>query len=115
MPHLIIEYGQELANEQQIQPMIDAVHDAVLSSGLFTENDIMTRMVPLVHYRNGSGQHPSIHAQLRIMAGRSAVQKKDLSDAVLNAIRTQGWSAMVITVEVAEMDKDSYCKYSELN
>jgi 5-carboxymethyl-2-hydroxymuconate isomerase len=49
--------------------------------------------------------------QCRLHAGRSEAQKRQLSEAVLAAVRGQGWVAKVITVEVVEMDRDSYAKY----
>ena len=86
MPHLIIEYAQELAGEAQLMPLIDAVHLAAVSSGLFEEDHIKTRVRPVAFYRTGTGHAPFIHAQLRILSGRNEVQKKALSEAVLAAI-----------------------------
>ena len=112
MPHLIIEYAQDLSSNEQARAMLDAVHDAALSSELFVESHIKTRLIPVTHYRVGSSQDRFIHAQLRIKSGRDMEQKKALSEAVLMAIRSQNWPANVITVEVVEMDDASYAKYT---
>ena len=113
MPHLIIEYAEALATAEQLRPMIDAVHQAAVASGLFEEENIKTRVRSVAFYRTGTGQDPFIHAQLRILSGRSQEQKKLLSEGVLAAIRKQGWAAKIITVEVVDMDRATYSKYPD--
>jgi len=110
MPHLIVEYAETLATEAQVPALLDAVHDAALSSGLFPEDHIKTRAIPVRFFRVGSGGGSFIHAQLRIKSGRSEAQKRSLSTAVLAAINGQCWSADVVTVEVVDMDGVSYAK-----
>lgn len=112
MPHLIIQYAQELARDEQVPPMLDAVHEAAASTGLFDESHIRTRAFPVAFYRVGTGRDPFIHAQLRILPGRTPAQKTTLSNAVLAALREQGWAAKVITVEVVDMDGESYAKHT---
>lgn len=112
MPHLILEYARCLAADDQIAAMLDAVHAAAVSTGLFHESHIRTRAIPVDFYRTGTGQEPFIHALLRIKDGRDQAQKKSLSKAMLHAIRHQGWPACVITVEVVDMDSDSYARFS---
>lgn len=112
MPHIIIDYASELASDAQLPPMVDAVHEAVVASGLFDEDHIKTRAIPVMHYRVGDNTGPYIHVQCRIHIGRSDEQRRRLSEAVLAAVRAQGWAAKVITVEVVEMDRLSYAKYT---
>lgn len=111
MPHVIVEFARELASDAQVMAMVDAVHRAVVASGLFEIDHVKTRAIPLMFYRCGTGSDPFMHAQLRIHAGRTDVQKKALSDAVLAALCAQGWPAKVVTVEVVEMNRASYAKY----
>ena len=110
MPHLIIEYAQTLATDEQVSALLDAVHGAALASELFPEENIKTRAIPLRFYRMGSGNDPFIHVQLRIKAGRSEAQKKALSRAVLAAINSLNWPVKVVTVEAVDMDVASYAK-----
>lgn len=112
MPHLIIEYAQNMEVEDKVPAMLNAVHNAAVASGLFDEGNIKVRAIPLVHYRFGKGRDPFIHAQLRIQMGRNQDQKKALSNAVLKTLREQNWPAGMITVEVVEMDTATYAKYS---
>lgn len=112
MPHLIIEYADDLASDADIPPLLDAVHAAAVSTGLFDESHIKTRAIAVSHYRTGTGHGPFIHAQLRIKAGRTGAQKRELSAAVLAAIRSRNLPAQVITIEVVDMDAATYAKWS---
>jgi len=107
MPHFIIEYSEMIATEVQIPALLDAVHAAALSSELFPESHIKTRVIPVKFYRVGGGGH----SQLRMKFGRSDAQKRALSHSVLAAIKNQRWPADVVTVEVVDMDVASYAKY----
>lgn len=111
MPHLIIEYATPLAEAEQVEQMLEAVHTTAVASGLFEESHIRLRAVPLAFYRSGGQEEPFIHAQLRIHSGRSAEQKRQLSEAVLTTLQALQWPARTITVEVVEMDRSSYAKY----
>lgn len=111
MPHLIIEYPHELLNQTQRQALVERVHEAAGSTGLFDISHIKTRAVAMAAYRLGDGQGPFIHAQLRIHRGRDASQKEMLSWTVLNAIRELKLAIKLITVEVVELDRDGYAKY----
>lgn len=112
MPHLIIEFSKGLAEAEQIEAMLDAVHLAAADTGLFDESHIRVRAIPVAHYRVGGVREPFIHVQCRIHAGRNTAQKKQLSEAVLSVIRGQGWSVRVCTVEVVEMERASYSRFT---
>ena len=112
MPHLIIDFSNELATDERIGSMMDAIHQAAQSTRLFEESHIKIRMLPVQYYRTGKGRDTFIHAQLRIHSGRTAEQKKLLSEAVLISIQDQHWPVKRVTVEVVDMDKDSYSKYT---
>lgn len=112
MPHLIIEYPQDIV-EEEVEEMLDKVHGAAVSTSLFEENHIRIRAIPLTHYRAGGKRESFIHVQCHIHDGRTDIQKRKLSETILSAIRKQGLEVKVITVEVMEMDRASYAKYSE--
>lgn len=111
MPHVIVELTEDSATREQIRPMLDAVHETVMASGLFHPSHVKSRAIPVSHFRAGTEDRPFIHVQLRIRPGRSPSQKKELTDAVAAAIREQQLAAQIITVEVVDLDSDSYAKY----
>lgn len=112
MPHLIVEYAQDLATGEQVNAMLDALHQATAGTQLFDESHIRVRALPLVHYRVAGKSEPFIHVQCRIHGGREVEQKRRLSEAVLRAIRAQALPAKSITVEVVDMDRATYARYS---
>ena len=113
MPHLIIEFSRGLATDHQINAMLNAVHEAAAGTDLFDESHIRVRAIPVDYYRVGGKHEPFIHTQCRIHYGRGAEQKRQLSDAVLAAIKAQALIAKSITVEVVDMDRSTYAKHSE--
>lgn len=110
MPHVIVEYTPDALTAEQLSPMLDGVHGAVLDSGLFERDHVKTRAVALAGYRTGDADRPFVHAQLRIKPGRDRAQKRRLSQAVLAALRTAAPAARIVTVEVADLDAASYAK-----
>lgn len=112
MPHLIIEFSQGQASEGQVEQMLDAVHGAAVSSKLFDGSHVRVRAIAVAHYRVAGGQRHFIHAQLRIHNGRDEAQRRRLSEAVLQALKGLRWPAESITVEVVEMERATYAKYT---
>ena len=90
--------------------MLTAVYDAAAATGLFEVDHIRVRAWPLQEYLLGGARKPFVHVQCRIHAGRDDGQKRRLSEAVLAAIRAQAWPVTVITVEVVELERESYTK-----
>lgn len=111
MPHVIIEYAKDLANDSQLEALLNVVHQAVSDSHLFEVDNIKTRMIPVTHYRVGRDAGKFIHVQLRIHQGRNENQKRTLTHAILKAIQTQKLTVTVVTVEVVDMDRVSYAKF----
>lgn len=112
MPHIIIEYTEGLASDKQIESLLDELHASIAATGLFEASHIRIRAYPLRHYRCGGSHKPFIHAQLRIHSGRNSEQKLRLSAAVSATLQRQQWAAGDITVEVVEMERESYTKFS---
>ena len=112
MPHLIIEYAIDLAAVEEISLLVDAVHEVAMVSGLFEKSHIKTRAIPVSLYRIGEDRSTFLHTQIRLHAGRTEAQKQRLSAAVLDAIVRQGLPVGECTVEIVDMERATYAKYS---
>jgi 5-carboxymethyl-2-hydroxymuconate isomerase len=110
MPHIIVEYARGACPELQLPSMLDAVHQAVADSGLFATDNIKTRLLNVDAYRLAVQYQYFIAVQCRIHPGRSSEQKQALSQSILKAIQLYVYANTVITVEVIEMDRNSYAK-----
>ncbi|PSJ40338.1 5-carboxymethyl-2-hydroxymuconate isomerase [Zobellella endophytica] len=111
MPHCIIEYSATL--ERQLSPagLVAAVHGGAEDSGLFGAADIKTRAVGYEHHQAGSHKRDFIHVTLKILSGRSQEQRAALSASVLDALQSLGLSDISLTVDVVEMERESYAKW----
>lgn len=111
MPHIIVEYSEKLLEDAEVQTMLQTIHRSIANSGLFKANQIKTRAYPFKEFTNAGESNPYIHIQARIKVGRDADNKKRLGDAILSGFKKLNIQASVITVEVIDMDRDSYGKY----
>ncbi|KUM02344.1 5-carboxymethyl-2-hydroxymuconate Delta-isomerase [Chromobacterium subtsugae] len=108
MPHCVIECPAELAQAPQIMPLMQAVHQAAVASGLFETPDIKVRVLPSAHYLVGGQPDAFVHVTTHILAGRSEQQKKQLADAVARAACAQLPQVAMITSEVRDIQREAY-------
>lgn len=111
MPHIIVEYQEQAIAPTQIEPVLAAIHDAISTSGLFEPNQIKTRAYQFTTHTNAGEYRPYVHVQARIKSGRNSENKKQLAKVILGAFEKFSLSASVVTVEVIDMDRDSYGKF----
>lgn len=111
MPHIIVEYSERLLADAEVHTMLQSIHCAIADSGLFKANQIKTRAYSFKEFTNAGESEPYIHIQARIKSGRDADNKKRFAEVILSAFETLNIEASVITVEVIDMDRDSYGKY----
>ena len=110
MPHCIVEYSQALENQLEPMQLVEAVHSGAKASGLFEDNAIKSRAIPYSHYRTGEQPIDFVHVTVRILSGRDQAQRASLSQAVLAELAKLELSAISLTVEVRDMERESYAK-----
>ena len=111
MPHIIVEYSEQLIEDAEVRSMLQIIHQSIADSGLFEVNHIKTRAYPFKEFTNAGGKNPYIHIQARIKSGRDGDNKKRLGQEILAGLKTLNIQASVVTVEIIDMDRDSYGKY----
>jgi len=110
MPHCLIEYSQNLTQQQPVQNLLEAVFDGVGKSGLFDRSHIRVRAMAFADFLLVSSDQAFVHVTIRLHQGRSPEQRKQLSAEVLQALLTLHFNHTSITVETVEMDTASYSK-----
>lgn len=110
MPHIVIEYSQDVADQVDIDQLIGAAHDAALSSQLFPEYDIKTRACAYRYHRTGQTQHSFVHVTLHLLDGRSDAQKSMLSEKLLDGILRLLPGVVSVGVEICDIHRQSYRK-----
>jgi 5-carboxymethyl-2-hydroxymuconate isomerase len=115
VPHVIVEYSKQSVNDTQIDAILNTIHHTIAESGLFKADQIKTRAYAFNKFTNAGGSEPYIHIQARIKAGRNVDNKKQLSDVILKGLSALNIPVSVITVEIIDMERESYGKYSPVN
>ena len=110
MPHLIIEYSDDVAGQVEIGAIVDAAHQGAMSSGLFPEYDIKTRATGYRDHRTGQTRDSFVHVTVRLLDGRSDEQKAALADVVLAQIEPLLGQVASVGVEIVDMHRASYRK-----
>lgn len=115
MPHLVIEYTDNLALPDPAA-WLSAANAALVASGQFIEADIKSRAYPVAAFHIGTepAARAFVAARLSILSGRSIEVKQDLSQRVLQALQQHlppatGLSTQV-SVEVVEIERSTYAK-----
>ncbi|MDO6563372.1 5-carboxymethyl-2-hydroxymuconate isomerase [Amphritea sp. 1_MG-2023] len=108
MPHCIVEHSASLNGED----LLPLVFQGALNSNLFAADgrDIKVRAQAYRVYQTGNTSSDFIHVVLKILSGREEADKQKLSLLVLEELCGLNLTACSITVEVIDMDRDSYVK-----
>lgn len=116
MPHLYVEYSANLAGLPEQQMLTELVTSVCGHPSIVDEFDVKGRIAATQQYVIGTGAGPRgfIHADLRLMSGRTPEVKKELSDRIGEVLRrlTPHPEGMLVqvSVEITDMDRGSYHK-----
>lgn len=116
MPHLIVDYSANLAGFPEAQALAELNQAVCASPEIAAEADLKTRCAMAGSYAIGTAPQPRafVHAQLRLLSGRTPEAKRDLSEriaAVLRRLAPRPEGVLVqLSVEIVDMDRASYTK-----
>ncbi|MCP4982768.1 MAG: 5-carboxymethyl-2-hydroxymuconate Delta-isomerase [Gammaproteobacteria bacterium] len=110
MPHCIIDYSAEVAEQIDIDALLAAVHDGAMDSALFPEYDIKVRALAFRDHRTGQTRDSFVHVALHLLDGRSDEQKTMLSECVLGRIEPLLPEVVSVSVEILDIHRESYRK-----
>ena len=113
MPHIIIEYSDNLEKKIKLETLIEKVHATAIDTGVFPLAGLRVRAAKREHYKIADG-HPDngfIHIELKIGPGRdkktkiSALKQIFASvEAYLKPVHENGPLAM--SAELNELDSE---------
>lgn len=113
MPHCIVEYSETLRSRLSPSKLVQSVYESALKSGLFEGPDIKTRALVYQDFLTGAAPADFIHVTIRILSGRTDEQKQSLSSAVLTGLTDLSPAGVSLTVEVADIHRNSYAKLAD--
>ena len=116
MPHLTIEYSGNLPHFPEAETLTALNATLCAHPEVQDEADLKTRFVVADSFEIGTApaHRAFVHAQLRLLAGRTPAAKKELADRIAAVLRerTPHLPGMLVqlSVEVVDMDRGSYVK-----
>ncbi|MDB5741952.1 MAG: 5-carboxymethyl-2-hydroxymuconate isomerase [Polaromonas sp.] len=116
MPHLTVEYSANLAGFPQAQVLRELNQAVAGSAEVQDESDLKTRLAAVDRFEIGTApaSRAFVHAQLRLLSGRTPEAKKDLGARIAGVLRRltprpEGVRVQ-LSVEIVDMDRASYVK-----
>ncbi|HEX6593975.1 MAG TPA: 5-carboxymethyl-2-hydroxymuconate Delta-isomerase [Bacillota bacterium] len=116
MPHVVIEYTDNIKEEANIPQLLKKVNEVLLSHrDLIRSGGLRTRAIQLTDYiiADGTEDDAFVHATLKLGKGRSEVQIKKLSDDLFQLIKDHFSQLFVrrylaLSLEVYEFQRPTY-------
>lgn len=121
MPHLTVEYTQNLSLEDRVQPLLERLSKVLISQGdQFPVGGIRARAVCLTEYRlaDGSADDAFVHVTLAVAPGRSRVVLEqvvnEMSDS-LAAFFSQDYRQRYLALSIELREFAGMWAYRSLN
>ena len=110
MPHIVVEYSENLNTPMRESEVLKALFHVVVDSGLFVPDAVKARAMPYAHYQLPDGGDRFAHVAVSILGGRTEEQRAVLSRAVFNAAQAKLPSDVKLSVNIHEMERTTYVK-----
>lgn len=117
MPHFKLEYSTNVTEEPDPKEFFARVHKLLAELGPFSIDSMKSRIIPCPKYfvSDGKEDQAFVHLELAILPGRDAEVKKRVSRELLAMLKnafpiTAAEKICSFTVEIRELDGDSYSK-----
>lgn len=120
MPHIIVEYTDNLGEEADIPNLPKKVNSVLIShNDIFPTGGIRSRAIELQDYRvaDGAENDAFVHTILKIGSGRSDVDKKEVCDELFEVIKGHfayqfGRRYLAISMELIEFSEAGTYKHN---
>jgi len=109
MPHFVIDCSENIIKIKSPEEIIQKVYDTAESTNLFDKGDIKVRINPFEYYNIGNTKNDFIHVFANIMEGRTASQKRNLSERVIAELKLIFPNVPIISMNIRDFEKATYC------
>jgi 5-carboxymethyl-2-hydroxymuconate isomerase len=118
MPHLIIDYTDNLPERPDFPSLFAELHDVLSASGDIDKSHIKSRAVPLADWwvgAEGQAGQVFVHIKLHLLAGRSTEVKRRLVAAMQPVVAAHFSRALAerqcqLCFETIDIDRETYAK-----
>ncbi|GGF14139.1 5-carboxymethyl-2-hydroxymuconate isomerase [Halobacillus andaensis] len=116
MPHIILEYTDNLSAHTDIKKLLEKINEAVIAQkGVFPIGGIRSRAYEVKDYYVADGKENDafVHTRIKIGKGRSDNEKSDVCDAIFQVMKTHFNDYMnehylALSLELAEFQHATY-------
>ena len=114
MPHFVMDCSESVLKSHDEEFIIQQIHFAANSTGLFDEGDIKVRLNLFQKYSVGNKREDFIHVFAHIMQGRTNEQKAYLSEIIVAKLVALFPEFPNIAVNISHFEKATYCNRAML-
>lgn len=113
MPHIIVEYSQNMGPDLDIPELLTDLHEALTAQGV-DKGRIKTRAIPVLHSvvgHSAANDGHMAHLTLLLLEGRDLPTRQAMGQALyqlLGDVLKKSFPECLVTLEVREMVKDTY-------
>jgi 5-carboxymethyl-2-hydroxymuconate isomerase len=110
MPHIVVEYSNNIGNLVQNSNLLKTIHKVVTDSGLFAPEAVKARALVYSDYVLHGISESFIHVTTSILAGRTLNQRSELNEKIFQTIKNSVPEAEKVSSDIREMDATVYRK-----
>ena len=114
MPHFVMDCSESVLKSHDEEFIIQQIHFAANSTGLFDEGDIKVRLNLFQKYSVGNKREDFIHVFAHIMQGRTTEQKAHLSQKIVAELVALFPDVPNIATNISDFEKATYCNRAML-
>lgn len=110
MPHIVIEYSENLNHQVKSSELTKKAHKTVTDSGLFDPQAVKARSIAYNDVTLPDNAQNFLHITTSILSGRTEEEKKSLSTALFQTAKTAIPEIDKLSVNIHEMNINTYTK-----
>ncbi|MFD1706464.1 5-carboxymethyl-2-hydroxymuconate Delta-isomerase [Siminovitchia sediminis] len=116
MPHVIVEYTDNIKKEARIKSLLKKINESMIdSNGVFPVGGIRSRAIELNDYvvADGTEDDAFVHVALKIGAGRSEEDLKQACDKLFEVVKEHFADlyekrTLALSMEIEEFSRPTY-------
>ncbi|MFT2091202.1 5-carboxymethyl-2-hydroxymuconate Delta-isomerase [Paraglaciecola sp. 2405UD69-4] len=112
MPNFVIEHSGSLTEQIDAETIMDKVFAGAKNSGHFPPEAIKIRVEPRPQFRLHHVSKDFLHVSAHILSGRTDEQKIEISNAVLEQLKTLDLSSVFVSVEIVDIHRASFVDFT---
>lgn len=124
MPQVVVEYTTNIKSEADISVLLRKINDTIIGQkgGVFPPGGTRSRAIELQEYRmaDGAEDYAFVHTTIKIGAGRTMAQKKQVCDDLFDIIKSHfeilfAKRYLALSMELYEYDEQGTYKHNNVH